>query len=178
MHIDEDYDWMDDFDTWEDLWACLQSDWDRVADVRQRLELERDLDGLVVIEVDRGLGARQRRELHRLGFRPFPAVRTTVWRWDIAAAIRAADPESVSQPLLSRHDSADPAARPPFSELVRTGLIRDELVRRQVQRVLQQVFRSALTDVTVVTCRDLEPWDEAEDEDDERWPLSSTLEQP
>lgn len=41
MHLDEHQDWMDGFDSWEEVWPCLIDDWERVVDVRQRLEVER-----------------------------------------------------------------------------------------------------------------------------------------
>lgn len=173
MHIDEQHDWMDGFETWEDVWACLRDDWERVADVRQRLELERGPDELMVVEVDRGLRARQRRDLHRLGFRPYAAVRTTVWRWDVGEAVRTADPADFPHLLLSRYDGVDPAARPRLAELARTRLLTEELVSRQVRRVVHDVFRSTPADVAVVSLRESDVWDGAddEDEDDERWQL-------
>lgn len=80
MRIDEHEDWLDGFDTWEQVWPCLTDDWSRVVDLRQRLQVEREVDDLVVVEVDHRLRARQRRELHRLGLRPLLSGRLTVWR--------------------------------------------------------------------------------------------------
>lgn len=169
MHIDEDHDWMDDFDSWEEVWACLQDDWVRVVDVRQRLELERDLDHLLVVEVDQRLRARQRLELHRLGFRPVPAGRCTHWRWDVSEAVRTADPAEFPLPLEKLYSQLHPDERPRRYHLLREKLREDGLVSRQVRSVVQEVFRSAPADVAVVAYRPSELWDE-EDDEDWQWP--------
>ena len=166
MHIDEHHDWMDGFDTWEEVWRCLQDDWVRVVDVRQRLELERDLDDLLVVEVDRRLRARQRRELHRLGFRPVPAGRVPEWRWDLVEAVRSADPADFPHPLLTAYARLDPADRPGSYELLRAKVVEDGLLERQVRSVVQDVFRSAPGDVAVVSYREPDLWSDEEDEDE------------
>lgn len=170
MHIDEGHDWMDDFESWEEVWACLQDDWVRVVDVRQLLELERDLDSLLVVEVDQRLRARQRRELHRLGFRPQSSGHTTHWRWDVSAAVRAADPAEFPHPLEKLYGRLPPEQRPRTYNLLRAKLMEDGLVARQVRNVVQEVFRSGPTDVAVVAYRPSELWDE---EDDEDWQWST-----
>lgn len=170
MHIDEDHDWMDDFESWEEVWACLQDDWVRVVDVRQRLELERGADELVVVEVDRRLRARQRRELHRLGFRPRSSGRTTHWRWDLCEAVRAADPAEFPHPLEELYRHRHPEDRPRSYHLLRARLIENGLVARQVRHVVEEVFRSAPADVAVVAYRPSGLWDE---EDDEEWQWST-----
>lgn len=165
MHIDENHDWMDSFESWEEVETCLQDDWVRVVDVRQRLELERDLDDLLVVEVDRRLRAKQRRELHRLGFRPVPAGRCTEWRWDLVEAVRTADPADFPHPLLSSYERLEPAKRPATYALLRTKVVEDGLVCRQVRSVVQEVFRSGPADLAVVAYRESDLWDEDEDED-------------
>lgn len=172
MHIDENHDWMDGFETWEEVETCLHDDWVRVVDVRQRLELQRDLDHLVVVEVDHRLRARQRRELHRLGFRPVPAGRCTEWRWDLVEAVRSADPADFPHPLLSFYERVPAADRPRSYELLRTKVVEDGLVGRQVRSVVLEVFRSAPGDVAVVAYRDSALWDD-EDDEDEVWRRST-----
>jgi hypothetical protein len=170
MHIDENHDWMDGFESWEEVETCLHDDWVRIVDVRQRLELERDLDDLVVVEVDRRLRARQRRELHRLGFRPVPAGRCTEWRWDLVEAVRTADPDDFPHPLLSSYERMEPARRPRSYDLLRAKVVADGLIDLQVRRVVQEVFRSAAADLAVVAYRESALWGEEDDEDeDEDW---------
>ena len=151
MHIDEHQDWMDGFDTWEEVWSCLPADWARVVDVRQRLEVERELDDLLVVEVGHGrLRARQRRELHRLGFRPTTSVRVTVWRWEVGPA-------------------ALPDAWPQPHQLLRTRMLTEELITKQAQAVVQEVLRSSPRDVVVVLHREPDLWDDGwEDDEDEQ----------
>ncbi len=164
MHIDEDHDWMDGFETWEEVEACVQDDCVRVVDVRQRLEVGRGLDDLVVVEVDRRLRAKQRRELHRLGFCPEESGRRTRWRWDVEAAVRAADPADLPHPLEALYRRLHPDESSRSYALLRAKLTEDALVARQIRSVVQEVFRSAPADVAVVAYRESELWDE-EDED-------------
>ncbi len=161
MHIGEHQDWLDGFDSWEEVWPCLTDDWERVVDLRQRLEVERDLDQLVVVEVDRGLGARQRRELHRLGFRPVQAVRATLWRWEADRA----RPRHVPSP-----ETADPVDGLRIPELLRMRMVTEELISQRVQRVVREVFRSSPGDLAVVFHREPDVWEDDWDQDeDEQW---------
>jgi len=170
MRIDENEDWIDGFDTWEEVWPCLTDDWARVVDVRQRLEVEREVDDLVVVEVDRGLRARQRRELHRLGFRPVSSVRVTLWRWEAAEAARNVDPAGFRHPLLP--EGVDPADLPRSYELLRVRWITEELINQQAQRVVREVFQSSPSEVAVVVHRESDVWED-EWEEDEGWQCST-----
>lgn len=157
MDIDEHHDWTDAFATWEQLSVCLQDDWVRVVDIPQRLELERDgEDDLLVVEAVRRLRARQRRALHRLGFRPVSSAGVTTWCWDVDEAVRTTNGADFSHPLLALYEQLDPAARPASYAPLRTRVVREGLISHVTQRVLQDVFGSAPADLAVVVYRELD----------------------
>lgn len=171
MHLDEHEDWIDGFESWEEVWALLPEDWLRIEDLEQRLtlhrDLDRDLDLLMVIETDHRLRAQQRRSLHRLGFRAVPAGRRTVWRWDVAEAVRKADLATFAHPAEAMFNSWDPAARPAKIQQLRTRLARAQLLTQQTQQVVRDVFRSSPGDLAVVIYQEPDWWGEDYDEDDD-----------
>lgn len=161
----DDTAWIDGFDSWEEVWALLQDDWMRIEDDEQRLRLERDGGELVVVETDRQLRARQRRDMHRMGFRPTTAVSVTVWQWDVQDALQRVDLRDFATPFEKVFDAWDPAARPAKLQQLRTRLASAHLLREQTQRVVREVFRSRLQDLSVTLVEETEWWDEDEDEE-------------
>lgn len=168
----DDNDWIDGFDIWEDVWAALHEDWVRIDDDAQRLRLEREDDELFVVELDRQLRARQRRGLHRMGFRPTAALRVTVWQWDVQDALQRVDLRDFSAPFERVFDAWDPAARPAKIELTRTRLARAHLLTEQTQRVVREVFRSRPQDLSISVPREKEWWEEEDDDEDWQLPAS------
>lgn len=168
MRIDEHQNWMDGFDTWEEVWPCLTDDWLRVVDLRQRLELEREVDDLLVLEVDRRLRARQRRALHRLGFRPVSSGCVTLWRWEFEKAARGVDPAGFRHPLRAIDEGLDPSGHPCSYERRTVRMITEEVIIQQAQQVVQDVFRSSPDEVAVVVHDEPVVW-----EDDEDWQSST-----
>jgi hypothetical protein len=134
------------------------------VDLAQGLELERDPDddALLVVESVPRLRARQRRSLHRLGFRPVSTADVTTWRWDVDEAVRTASSADFPHPLLSLYEQLDPAARPPSYARLRVKVVREELLRRMAQRVLQDVFRSVPGGLAVVGYREPDFWTEVD----------------
>lgn len=161
MDID-DNDWIDSFDSWEDVWAALHEDWVRIDDDAQQLRLEREDDELLVVEIDRQLRARQRRALHRMGFRARTAVRVTVWQWDLQDALRRVDLRNFSTPFERVFDAWDPAARSGKIERLRTRLAGEHLLTEQTQHVVREVFRSRPQDLSVAVLPEKE-WQEDAD---------------
>ena len=163
MHIDEHHDWTDGFTNWDQVWAHLQGDWAGIVDIRKRLELVRDPDALLVVESVRQLRARQRRALHRLGFRPLADSGVTTWRWDVDEQVRTANPADFPHPLLALYEQLDPDDRPPTYAVLRVRVVTEGLISEVARQVLQDVFGSAPADIVVVTYLELDRWDEEDD---------------
>jgi hypothetical protein len=170
MFLDEHDDWIDGFASWEEVWPLLMDDWMVLRDDRQRLEV-RHGDGLLVYESpERRLRARQRRGLHRLGFRPGQLGRLTEWVWDLEAILASTDLAAFATPMERMFDDWPPDARPAKVAQLRRRFGRQELLREQVQRVVHDVFRSDPTDVAIAIYREPDPW---ADEDEESWSMST-----
>ena len=167
----DDTDWIDGFDSWEEVWTLLQEDWRRIEDEEQRLRLDREDDELLVVEVDRHLRARQRRDLHRMGFRPVAAARVTVWQWNVQEALQGIALEEFSTSFERVFDFWSPEARTAKIEQHRTRLARAHLMTQQIQRVVKEVFRSRPEDLSVTLVREDEGWDE-------EWGVDEDLQRP
>ncbi len=141
------------FSSWEELWLLLQHDWVRLDDDERGLTLEREGDELLVVEADRRLGVRQRRELLRIDFRPVTASRVTVWCWDAREAAHPDEGGYLSSSSKKAGFSRSAAALPTNAK----QRMKARLLTVQTQRVVREVFRSRLQDVTV-TIRCAEEW--------------------
>lgn len=160
MLLSERDEWIDGFEFWEEVWPLLTEEWMGLRDDRQGLELCHGGDGLLVYESPgRRLRARQRRGLHRLGFRSSQLGPLTEWAWDLDAMLATADLSAFATPLECMFDAWPPDRRPAKVAQLRTRMAREELLRQQVQRVVQDVFRSDPADVEMVISREREPWD-------------------
>lgn len=159
----DDHDWFDDLTSWDEVWPLLADDWVYIHDEQQRLRLENEFDHLVVREVDRTLRARQRRALHRMGFRPITRAHVTVWRWDVEAAVRRVDLEDFRTSFERVFDAWPAEARPAKVEQVRLRRARTHLVTAQAQRVVRDVFRSQPQDLRVAIYREPDYQDELDD---------------
>lgn len=162
MTFDEQ-DWMDGFDSWEEVWSVLHDDWVRVVDDAQRLQLHWDGHELSIVEMDRRLRARQRRSLHRMGFRPLTAAHVTLWHWDVRDALRRIDLRDFSTPFEKVFDACDPATRQQRIEQLRTRHARAHLLTEQTLRVVREVFCSQPQDLSVNVLREREWWEDEED---------------
>ena len=132
-----------DLRSWDELDDVLRDDWLSVRDGRGRAVL-RVHEGLGVVEPPGLLRARERRGLHRCGFRLERARDLRVWVW--------LAPE---QPPPDRSD---------LGALLRRWTARDAAVRAQAVHVLRDVLGADVRAVSVVL---LPPDDE--DEDDAGW---------
>lgn len=160
MLLDERDEWVDGFEFWDEVWPLLTDEWMGFRDARQGLELCHGGDGLLVYETpERRLRARQRRGLHRLGFRPGQLGPLTEWTWDLEAILATTDLSAFATPLERMFDGWSPERRLAKIARLRTRIAREELLRQQVQRVVQDVFRSDPADVEMVIYRDRESWD-------------------
>lgn len=160
----EEHDWFDGFTSWEEVWELLADDWSHIDGEQQQLRLEHGVDDLVVPEVDRRLRARQRRALHRMGFRSFTGLRVTVWRWDVEAALHRVDLEDFRTSFERVFEAWPAEARAAKVKQARLRLARSHLVTTQAQRVVREVFRSQPQDLAVSVYREPDDWDELDDE--------------
>jgi hypothetical protein len=128
-----------------------------VGDDRRRLEVRNGADGLTVDEWRNArMRARHRRGLHRLGFRPTGHGHVTFWDWDVAPAL-AKTAHSEHDELLERYARL---ARPEAVAALRRRLVGGELIVKQAQRVMHEVFRSELRDLAGAVYREAEYWEE------------------
>jgi hypothetical protein len=127
--------------SWDELVVLLQDDWLSLRDGRDR-ELLRVRDGLGLVEHPGRLRARERRGLHRCGFRRQHAEGVRMWVW--------APP---GDPLLDPRDL--PAALRRWQE-------RDEVLRAQAVRTVRDVLGAQPHDVSVVLLPEQEDdaWDD------------------
>lgn len=166
MHLDALDEWLDNFDSWDEIWDLLHDDWEWIDDVRQGFRVEQEANGLLVVEANHRFRARDRRGLHRLGFRATSSGPVTLWRWDIETELRQMDLSVFAGPLERIFDTFDPAFRQRKIDQMRTRLATAHLMTERTQQVLRDVFRSQLSDVAVLLVREDDSWD-----DDEEWPL-------
>jgi hypothetical protein len=138
------------------LWDCVARA--ELSDRDGRMRLLRDERGICVVEPPGRWRARERRGLHRLGFRPRALSRLTLWRWALSREeLRAA---AESHPLLTGE-----GPRTPVLERLALAFSREPLMREQLQRVLSDVFRFEPGDLWLhLPEEEDEDWDE-DDED-------------
>ena len=131
--------------SWEELADLLSGDWVSLRDGRDR-GLLRLSDGLGLVEHAGSLCARERRGLHRRGFRLQQAEGLRVWVW--------APP-----------DDGPPADRRDLAASLRRWRTREEAERTQALRTVRGVLGAEAHEVSVVLLAD----DEDDLADDDEW---------
>ena len=131
--------------SWDELADVLRDDWLSVRDGRDRC-LIRLPDGLGLVEHPGLLHARERRGLHRSGFRLQHADGVRVWVW--------------APPGDERADPRDLAAS------LRRWQARGEAVRRQALRTVRDVLGAQVQELAVVLLpEEDDQWEDDLDED-------------
>ena len=144
----------DGFNDYAQLTAeCLPVSW--VYDIGRTFVLRQGLHSISVAEHGDGR-ARQRRGLHRLGFRSVSSLSVRVWQWQVTS-------EMVTHELRARPPLADSEVCTPFLETLNLVLATDQLLQEQTVRVLRDVFRCAPSQLRLLAPREDEDdtWDDA-----------------
>lgn len=148
MNLDE----LTDFADWTDVRLSLAR-WAMAQDARRSLVLVRSENHVHVYEPPDRWRARDRRELHRLGFRPRrPPRGGRAWEWTVPAQLVE---EQVSTRIAG--GSATASVLPELLRLERR-IVTDRLLLDRAMKVLRDVFRLQPGDITIaVLDEDLEP---------------------
>lgn len=148
MYVCDDEE-IDELRSWDEVAFVLEDEWIEVRDRTTQLKVARD-DRSVLVYEPAGATAKQRRLLHRAGFRTW---QPRCWSWTPPPP----DPADL-KPL--QYEPTLPWMRTRW-EAFRVRAERDRSLAAMALRVIRDLMGCAAEDLTVVVFVEREDWDEA-----------------